>query len=124
MQVTVDGPKLYAAGWAADVEHMLAARAPRGVGDAEGMVATGSAFEGLVQTKSAKRLLRLVSCPVVARLEMREYVCVMGLAPALQSVWTFQAPVLGKFSRCRSRYVTAGRVDFVKVAAFLLLKTT
>jgi len=61
VKVSVDVPKLYAAGWAADVDSMLAARDERHGGDVGGVVATGSAFEGLVQTKSAKRLLRLVA---------------------------------------------------------------
>lgn len=65
MQVTVDVANLYTAGWAADVECMLAARGPSEATAAAGGLAPGSAFGGLVQTKSAKRLLRLVSLRLV-----------------------------------------------------------
>ena len=58
VKVTLDVPALYAGGWEVDVAAMLAGRPVPPSGET---LALGGAFQGLVHTKSAKRLLRLVA---------------------------------------------------------------
>jgi len=59
VKVSVDIPTLYSGGWDLDVGAMLSGRPARASANTD--VAQGGAFEGLVHTKSAKRLLRLVA---------------------------------------------------------------
>jgi len=59
VKVSVDVPQLYSGGWDLDVNAMLSGRPARSGANVE--AAQGGAFDGLVHTKSAKRLLRLVA---------------------------------------------------------------